>query len=112
MKRPVISSLCTLAATIAITSCNSGSTSSLPATAGQTAAATHPVPEWQAKHLAQAACPPAGPGEAQCAALVMNEGGALGLAGASRRTGGLREMFCLPLRDRMRRRGGLSRRCG
>ncbi|MGB8909344.1 MAG: S8 family serine peptidase [Candidatus Cybelea sp.] len=74
MKRSFISSLCTLAATLAISACNSGGTSSLPATAAQSAAAAHPVPEWQAKHLARAACPPAGPGKAQCAALVMNEG--------------------------------------
>ena len=60
--------------TIAIAGCNSGGTASLPATAGQTTAAANPVPEWQAKHLAQAACPAVGPGEAQCAALVMNEG--------------------------------------
>jgi hypothetical protein len=74
MKRTILLSLCTLAATIAIAGCNSGGTSSLPATALQTGVEARPVPEWQAKHLAQAACPPAGPGEAQCAGLVMNGG--------------------------------------
>ena len=75
MKRADLLSLCPLAVTLAIAGCNAGGNTSLPTTVRQsTVAQGHPIPEWQAKHLAQAACPAVGPGEAQCAALVMNEG--------------------------------------
>jgi subtilase family serine protease len=75
MKRAGLLSLCPLAVTLAIAGCNAAGNTSLPTTMGQSAAAQgHPIPEWQAKHLAEAACPAVGPGQGQCAALVMNEG--------------------------------------
>ena len=45
-----------LVAALAIAACNGGS-SSMPGTAGQSAPSQHAIPQWQAKHLATAACP-------------------------------------------------------
>jgi len=53
---------------IALVACDSRGTSSLPGAGTQSQ--DRYVPEWQAKHLARAACPEAKPGWAQCAALI------------------------------------------
>lgn len=56
-----------LAAALAIASCGSGGTA-LPLSSGAPSGSY--VPQWQARHLARAACPAARAGEGQCAALI------------------------------------------
>lgn len=65
-----------LAAALAIAACNTGS-SSIPTGAGApqtgTPSAAHHIPEWQAKHLARAACPQV-VGKPSCLALIVTKG--------------------------------------
>jgi hypothetical protein len=60
-----------LIAALALAACNAGGYSNIPSTgvAGTAVAPSHAIPEWQAKHLAHAACPQV-PGQANCTALI------------------------------------------
>ncbi len=60
-----------LIAALALAACNAGGYSNMPSTgvAGTAVAPSHAIPEWQAKHLAHAACPQV-PGQANCTALI------------------------------------------
>ena len=60
LKRIASTTMAAFAAALAIAGCNSSAIS--PTTAY--------IPQWRALHVAQAACPQARPGEAQCAALI------------------------------------------
>ncbi|MGB8909755.1 MAG: S8 family serine peptidase [Candidatus Cybelea sp.] len=60
-------------AALAIAGCNAGGSASVLAAIGQSAAQGQPIPQWQALSLAHRACPVAGPGEAQCEALIINK---------------------------------------
>jgi subtilase family serine protease len=71
VKRIAPTSIAAFAAALAIAGCNSSAIA--PTTAY--------VPQWQALHLAQAACPQARPGEAQCAALIGYQKAEPGVAG-------------------------------
>jgi subtilase family serine protease len=62
--------LAPLAIAFAITGCSADSSSSVPATPGQSTAPSHGVPAWQVDHLARQACAHAAPGQAQCLALI------------------------------------------
>jgi subtilase family serine protease len=61
-----------LVAALALSACNAGGYSNMPSTtgsAGTAAAPSHVIPEWQAKHLAHAACPAVAE-KAHCLALI------------------------------------------
>jgi subtilase family serine protease len=62
-----------LAAALAFAACNAAGSPSVPGAIGQSASPTHSIPQWQAQNLARRACPEAGPGEAQCEALIINK---------------------------------------
>jgi subtilase family serine protease len=62
------------AAALAIAGCNAGG-QSVPATIGQSTVEAPSMPQWQARNLAHRACPDAGPGEAQCELLIINQSG-------------------------------------
>ncbi len=58
-----------LVAMFAITACSFAGSSSVPSRSTQSVAQRY-VPQWEALHLARAACPAVPYGEAQCAALI------------------------------------------
>jgi subtilisin family serine protease len=60
-------------AALAFAACNAAGSPSVPGAIGQSASPTHSIPQWQAQNLARRACPEAGPGEAQCEALIINK---------------------------------------
>ncbi|MGB8149845.1 MAG: hypothetical protein WCE97_01465, partial [Candidatus Cybelea sp.] len=74
-----------LAAALAIAACSSGGSSNVPTGAGTSlmgrSAFAH-VPEWQAKHLAHAACPQA-VGKPTCLVLISNKNGISPLSGCN-----------------------------
>jgi subtilase family serine protease len=74
-----------LVAVLAIAACSSGGSSNVPTSAGTSlmgrSAFTH-VPEWQAKHLAHAACPQV-VGKPTCLALISNKNGISPLSGCA-----------------------------
>lgn len=63
----------TFAAALGIAGCNAAGSPSVPGAIGQSASPTHSIPQWQAQNLARRACPEAGPGDAQCEALIINK---------------------------------------
>ena len=74
-----------LAAALAIAACSSGGSSNVPTGAGTSlmgrSAFAH-IPEWQAKHLAHAACPQA-VGRPTCLVLISNKNGISPLSGCN-----------------------------
>jgi len=74
-----------LVAVLAFAACSSGGSSNVPTGAGTSlmgqSAFAH-VPEWQAKHLAHAACPQVG-GKPTCLALISNKNGISPLSGCN-----------------------------
>jgi hypothetical protein len=60
------------AAALAIAGCNAGGPSVREATA-QPAVDAYSIPQWQARNLADRACPDVPPGQVQCDALILNE---------------------------------------
>lgn len=59
-------------AVLALGACNAGNLS-VPVITEQSAAQTHPIPQWQAQNLAHRACPEPAPGDVQCQLLISNE---------------------------------------
>jgi subtilase family serine protease len=68
-------------AAMALAACSSGGPSGLPSTSAVSAPQARYVPQWQARHLARAACPDVRLGEGQCAALIGYENAGPGVVG-------------------------------
>jgi subtilase family serine protease len=71
-----------LIAVLAIAACNAGGSSNVPTGAGIGQSAFTHVPQWQAQHLAHAACPQV-VGKPTCLALISNKNGISPLSGCS-----------------------------
>jgi hypothetical protein len=67
-------------AALALAACNAGSLS-VPVMTEQSAVRAHPIPQWQAQHLAHRACPEVLPGDVKCQLLIMNETGRAKVSG-------------------------------
>jgi subtilase family serine protease len=64
--------LAPVVAALAVAACNSGGSSNVPATSGQSISQSHYIPQWQASGAARRACTDLRPGYAECDALISN----------------------------------------